>query len=360
VPEATRAERIQALLFVAISAAVLGVVLVLLIGLPFKTSDRTYYLNFEESVAGLMEQAPVRYKGVTCGQIQRIQVNPRNPELILVTLSLKEDTPVTASTTARIASGSILGPFYVELMNSRAQSPSLPPESEIPAGASTFSRLLSKGETIGDQIATLVEQLQDLTSPENNELLVDTITAARDALRAAEAELIASGPLLRQSLTQFGDLNQRLLQIVDAHEPTLGTILADVQATTGRLRGIATSGDIEALLHGMDKNLTRVADEILMDGQALRDWIARNDLAPQMEVAIQSVKGLMDQMKDLTRVLGSESVALLRQDLSPLLSDLRRSAEGLTRLLQTLAKQPNALIFGSTQPERTLPGNSPR
>jgi hypothetical protein len=106
--------------------------------------------------------------------------------------------------------------------------------------------------------------------------------------------------------------------------------------------------------------LARVANEIIKDGEALRLWLANNEIAPQLETVAASINELMGQLSELTRIVGRDSVALLRQDLTPLLGSLKRSADGLHGLLKTLSQQPNALIFGGARPEKPLPGGVQR
>ena len=355
VSQVTRSERIQALLFLILGIAAIGVVVALLIGLPFAAAERTYYLDFRESVTGLQEEAPVRYKGVTCGTIREIRVKEDDPEVIRVTLSLRPDTPVTQSTTARIASGTILGPYHIELLDSRRQSPILPEGSEIPASASTFTRLISKGETLGDQLAVLVSQLQEFTQPEKVELLWETVEQARDLMAAAQKEVTLTGPALRDSILEFTELAKRLSALADSEGPKIKQALTDAAASALAIRNFLESGRLERLLTSTESELSKVSEDILKDGKALRLWLEGNQLAPQMNAAVDSVRDLMAELQRLTATLGSESVALLREDIAPTLDGIRRSAQGMERLLMMLQRQPNALIFGAPKEERPLP-----
>lgn len=356
----TRAERIQAALFVLIGLSVLGIVLLLLLGFPFREEARLYFLSFEESVTGLVEQAPVRYKGVAGGHIRTIRIHPENPELIQVALAIRAGIPVTESTLARIGSGSILGPYHVELYDSRADSPPLPEGSEIKTGPSTFSRLLAKGETVGDQLAALLEQLQHLTDERNTELLWDLIRAGRQAVDAAKSEIEASSREFQRAAAAFAASNQQVLAILDDQTPRIDRLITDLLASSSRIRSVLESGQVENLIATAERAIAAIEQDVLRDGESLRQWLERNAITPEFERAANSLAKFLDDLQELSSRLGAEALALMRQDLAPALVDLRRSAETLSSLLELLSRQPNALLFGSPRPERPLPGGAGR
>lgn len=87
----------------------------------------TLYLN--ESVAGLPEQAPVKFNGVDVGYVQSIQLNQQNLQQVRLHLKIVEGTPITEDTYAMIMSRGITGVAYIGLSS---ESPAGRPLTTLP------------------------------------------------------------------------------------------------------------------------------------------------------------------------------------------------------------------------------------
>lgn len=81
----------------------------------------TYLVYAYEAVSGLSEESVVKYNGVKVGNVQKIEINPFDPQQVRIELSIVEGTPITISTKATLINQGITGNTYLGLS---ATSPS--------------------------------------------------------------------------------------------------------------------------------------------------------------------------------------------------------------------------------------------
>ena len=62
---------------------------------------RDYRIYFAESVSGLNLGSPVKYRGVSVGQVKEIIIDKKDSRLIRVTVEIENDTPVKVGTKVR-------------------------------------------------------------------------------------------------------------------------------------------------------------------------------------------------------------------------------------------------------------------
>ena len=104
------------LLCVALVAGILW----LAVGFGHKKEIQMYLAIVNESVAGLNMDAPVKYLGVTVGKVKSIQLNPSQPEQVVLLFAIKKSTPIKVDTVAVLKTQGLTGIAYVELIGSTA------------------------------------------------------------------------------------------------------------------------------------------------------------------------------------------------------------------------------------------------
>ena len=67
-----------------------------------REATNEYILVTQKSVSGLNTQAQVRFRGLRAGKVLDIELDPKNPLNILITISLDASMPVTKGTTAKL------------------------------------------------------------------------------------------------------------------------------------------------------------------------------------------------------------------------------------------------------------------
>ncbi|NRA95816.1 MAG: MCE family protein, partial [Planctomycetes bacterium] len=203
--QVTRTERVKAFLFLLIGLVVIGSVVLTLLHL--RKPPRTYFLQFRETVSGLEEGAPVRYKGVKYGKVAKIRVDEDDLETITVELALDEDAPIRVSTVAEIATESIVSKYHIELQGSRLTSPELPEESCIRTRASTLQELLATGETIADSVYDVLNNLGGWTDEDHKDQFFTVLNEIDKTVKEAKQTL----NLVKSTFERGGD-GARLLE----------------------------------------------------------------------------------------------------------------------------------------------------
>src|SRR6476661_4218394 len=86
-----------------------------------------YEISTRESVTGLQEQAPVRYRGVDVGKVTRIGFDPKAQGNVLVRLEIGRGAPVSTDTFATLSFQGVTGLAFVQLDDTGKAAPLLKP-----------------------------------------------------------------------------------------------------------------------------------------------------------------------------------------------------------------------------------------
>ena len=112
--------------FVLVLGAVLiAIALWLASGGVFQKKYDLYLAIMNESVAGLNLNAPVKYNGVDVGKVQKIWLEPGNPEQVNLFFAIERGTPIKEDTVAVLKTQGLTGIAYVELSGGARESPPL-------------------------------------------------------------------------------------------------------------------------------------------------------------------------------------------------------------------------------------------
>ncbi|MBE0507764.1 MAG: MCE family protein [Marinospirillum sp.] len=236
------------------------VVLMLLSGLFFigwlsqdsRNANRLPYITyFNDSVSGLNERAPVKYRGVPVGIVQRISLVTEPEERVRLDLLLDADVPIRSNTFATLQYQGITGLLFVELQSQDQTGYRLVSNPDQPAIIpSQSSRLVEVTENIDTAIsgfAELVkslhrvsEQLALLTDEQMQGQLMGTLAAVEQLSLTADKRLRAFDPKFYEQLAgQLPGYLDRLETRVSNQLENLGAQLQylseDTQAGTRQL-----------------------------------------------------------------------------------------------------------------------------
>jgi ABC-type transporter Mla subunit MlaD len=295
-------------------AAMVGAVIMLGAGsiMRKKVYAETY---MDESVQGLDVGAPVKFRGVTVGRLEKIEFagihyNAKDDRIGLVIAFFPEtlkgfltDDPhkilsdlVARGLRVRLTSTGLTGVLYLELDN---YDPKVNPPAEItwtpvhpylPSIASTGTRMMARVENVLEHVEKMrVDVISDkvIALLDNLDKMVKTLSPAVDDVRkfAEEATL-----LVRDSKKVVNDdVKSVLIQLREAVEKEVRPALKGVQAATDRLPG--TFDKVDATLDRISGTLRRV-DRTLAEDNGSMDEALDN-----LRVVSQDLRELMGQVK---------------------------------------------------------------
>lgn len=163
-----------------LGAALIGGVLWLSSGKSYRKVYDVYQTYMRESVAGLNLNAPVRYRGVEVGRVQKIALAPENVEQVQLTLDIERGTPVKVDTVAVLQTQGLTGLAFVELTGGNRDSPALMAQSNekypvIKSGASLMTRLDSAVTTLLANLNRTSENFNALMNEDNRRAVKNTL-----------------------------------------------------------------------------------------------------------------------------------------------------------------------------------------
>jgi len=224
----------------------------------------TYQIRTEDSVSGLIGDAPVEFHGVEVGKVKQIELIDHKTVAILA--SIRKDAPITQATVATItarglAARGFTGYVYVSLDDAGTDFRPLvaPPGSPFPIIRSAPSRWVNLDSTISHV-------------QENVQLIADILQSVLDK------KTIAS---LKQSL----DSLEQVTGTLAANNAKLSSIVANTELASNQFKPLLESSNdsVKALqtqilpeiykslanLNNLSNSLSSVADKIDRDPSIL-------------------------------------------------------------------------------------------
>lgn len=135
-------------------------------GFDEKSFDR-YTIQMKQSVSGLNTEAPVKYRGVVVGTVEKIGISKDNSEVIEVSIAVEEGTPIKNDSIAELTAMGITGLSYIELKGGSNDSPRLEVGSVIHAAPSLFDKLGNGATNVTEKLAESLDRFNTLVNDEN-------------------------------------------------------------------------------------------------------------------------------------------------------------------------------------------------
>ncbi|WP_313953711.1 MlaD family protein [Accumulibacter sp.] len=292
---------------------VLGAVLVagvlwLASGGAFQKKFDLYLAIEDESVAGLNLNAPVKYNGVDVGKVRQIELDPANPERVILLFAIERGTPIKEDTVAVLKTQGLTGIAYVELSGGGKDALPL----QITAG-NQYPVIRTKPSLAARLENVLTSVLAKLDSTSNN---INALLS--DANRAAFTSTLADIATVARTIAARKDA-------IDA-----GMVNA--------ARTLENSSRITAQLEPVVKRIGSGADAIEKMG---------NEVARTSASAGKTVNAIGVDVKRFT--------AETLPELERLLGELSVLSASLRRLTEQTERNPAGLLFGR-QPVPEGPG----
>lgn len=207
-----------------------------------------YLALVDESVAGLNQNAPVKYNGVDVGKVKGIHLDPANPERVRLVFAIERGTPIKEDTVAVLKIQGLTGIAYVELGGGTRESPPLRATAQeqypvIRTKPSLSARLENVLTTVLAKLDSTSRNIDALLSEENrlavSSALADiavvsrTLAARKDTLDAGIVSAARTFDNGARVTAQIGPMIERIERSAEAVEK-MGNEASLASASAGK------------------------------------------------------------------------------------------------------------------------------
>jgi phospholipid/cholesterol/gamma-HCH transport system substrate-binding protein len=333
-------DEVKAGIVIAISLLILTGMVIGVSGLSLWDRYDQYTVRLRSS-AGLDQGAPVRLGGLKVGRILRLRIPPEDTARVEVTLGVRQGTAIPQGTWASVATLGLLGDTFLQLTTERHSSQRIPPGSEIPS---------REAATIAD----LVQHLQRVADTADS-----VLTEVGTVLHRDVADLM-------HRVNGLADATQKTVTHIDAFvapanrervEKMLATLDQAIQDATASIR--VTLENLTAASHRLDTTMGAVEGIVAENRGDLRE--ATRLLRSDLERTADALAKIEQTFGTAERMVGAaeqtirhvdEIVVDNREGLDETLTSLRRSAQNLRELTQSLKERPWTTLFPASAPEK--------
>jgi phospholipid/cholesterol/gamma-HCH transport system substrate-binding protein len=197
---------IVGLFMILLTLAVIGST-IWLAGVHSTKSYDKYLTYMNEPVTGLSEKAPVKFNGVEVGFVDKIGLNPHNPQQVRLLLKIQQNTPITEATRTSLISQGLTGITVIGLKAEKVRAPKLKkkPGEEYPVIPSSPSLLLRLDQTLeqmSQNVNTVAKNLNDLFDEENKASFKHSLSNLSEITATANKKLPQLMSDFESSLTE--------------------------------------------------------------------------------------------------------------------------------------------------------------
>lgn len=300
---ATTSQKIKVGVFLAVCGGILAVGVVAATT-GFRSSvTKAYYVEFDESVAGLTTGSVVQYLGVEVGKVEDMHVTKEG--LVRVKINVRPDKVVVKEgVKARLAPQGISGIVFVQLSEGAGRE--LAEGTTIVAERSLFGTVPDLMEKINATFVTLNSVLADIKSGNLQGELGQTVAGLNALIKQINDELVP-------------DMRKTLAAVTGQVEEIGPSVRSTLDSANEKIAGI----DVEQINKNLQEALTGIRD---LAAKANETLDALNRAGPKMQ-------------RELT---------LVQHELDLTLSEMRSMLENMKRLAKSLEEDPSALFHGKS------------
>ena len=286
---------------VALGAALIVGVLWLAAGGAWRQKLDLYLTIMEESVSGLSINAPVKFKGVDVGQVRVIQLDPANPERVLVTLAIQRGTPITVDTLAVLKTQGLTGISSIELAGGvRGSAPLLATvPGELPlirSKPSLSARLEDVLTTVLAKVEHTAATLDALLSEDNRAAVASSLADIATLTRTVAARAPAIDAAIGHA--------ERTLKDTSRVAATMAADLGPLAARVGR-----SADALEKMGKDTAQASAQAASAVVGAGQDVRQLAA--ETAPELQRLLAELQVLSTSLRRFSDAAERSPTSLL-------------------------------------------------
>ncbi len=318
-------------LFVIVGFAVVAAAVIWLGMSHYLQKGRYYVAYFDESVQGLDQDSPVKYRGVTIGRVYKLGVAP-DGRLIEAVIKIETDLKPDTHWVAQLKAVGITGLMFVELDHRSPGDEALSPKIDFPSKYPVIPTKPSGIKQFMEGVVDVIDQLKAVDFVGISTRLQGAIGRFNGAVDNARIDALSAD--LRRAIRSVNRLAEspRWQRLLAAGEDA-GKAVADLSRSAQ-----GAVGDVNRAAAAAERNFDTMKTDFSTAVADFRRAVAKAD---------RFFENGADLAED-----GKERVARTQRQLASTLREIRKSSEHLNRLLDEIAAQPSRLLFGEPPPPR--------
>ena len=210
-----------------------------------KEGTHDYVVVTKQSVGGLNPQSQVRYRGIRVGKVSDIRLDPEDSSNILISISIRDDVPLTLGTAARLNYQGLTGLAHVLLFETGKSVERLSVNDAKPARIAMVPSLI---EELSESGAMTMRKAQDLMGSANSVLDEKnraSFSATLANLESASSSLKPALDNLNGTLVQVKKLlDDQNIKKVSRAADEIGPLLADARVLIGKMQAATEKFDV--------------------------------------------------------------------------------------------------------------------
>jgi phospholipid/cholesterol/gamma-HCH transport system substrate-binding protein len=339
---ATASQKYKLGVFLTVAAVLFVGTIVVFAGLTITEDLDTYYIYFEESVAGLELGAPVKLAGVNVGTVQSVRVNPENVEQVEVEIALEPNTPVKQDTHAYLNLQGITGLQYVELRDSTKDSPRLEVGGTIPAGESILAKFSGKADEMLAKVDKVLDNVLVLTGEDNQKKIASALTHVESMVRSIDKMSVELAEVVVE-------INRLLKENRGPIRRTINSV-DDVAAKVEEMVGSANVLLVELRRAVDGVRLAETVNGINDTNMMIQGVFADVELGRTIENVTVTLGAMQLLLEQLTQMMGQN-----QEQLRAAMYNMRLATESIKEFSRSVERRPSLLIFDEDPEPRDLP-----
>lgn len=241
------------------------------------SKQKKYTIYFDESVLGLNIDAPVKYRGISVGKVDDLQINIHNLEQIEVTISILKMTPIKVDTVAKLTAQGITGLTYINLSSGSHNSNHLEEkEGEkypvIKTVPSFLENLESSFSSMSSKLSSTLGKTEELLGDDNQKQMTLLLSRTASIMRKMEMllddktiiHLKHSAKNLDELSTKLNTTLPRVDKFVDKSIEWENNVSYSLSSIMQSYKGIGSSMDeIKRAISSGEFNIKDISSEVM-------------------------------------------------------------------------------------------------
>tara|TARA_R110002124_G_scaffold80518_8_gene213070 strand:- start:21064 stop:22464 length:1401 start_codon:yes stop_codon:yes gene_type:complete len=298
---------------------------------------KSVQISFPGPVSGLVPGSPVNFNGIRVGTVRKLELDPDDPEAVLVDADISEKTPLKSDTRITLGTTGLTGASYVDLRAGSKDQPNVLTQENIPrlqADGSSMDDLLQSARDTMTRVDQMVRRVDDLVKSGSGDVEKTIQNAATFSEALADnapgidrflATTSDAAEKIGSLATRFDSLTIKAESLVDSIDPQqISRSVSNIERFTANLDD--TAGTLEELV-----------------AEAKRTMVSFNTFGSSLNTTLLQIDNIVSAIppEDLTGIFASvrtfvDSLAAKSGEIAGIIENAEQGSESFRNLATRL------------------------